>query len=202
MIPKDESGSVVWTDEMAEAFGHARELLSDEIAARMAFREAYMKLVSAARSTGKQAQWSPSFGPDRAGQAAAVEEATRKQRISLEHAAALIPDLSAKRPVALLEGPEEPPADPERVKAIIKDAFKKVRDSGGMNFLDPRRCRHELGPVLRKEEQVLGERWIHGERECRRVGSRYLVIYRQCHRCESTIPENFPLKDVDSLPGV
>lgn len=52
MIPKDESGSVVWTAEMAEAYGIAYQLLDGRgnIQARMAFIEAYKSRVDAARS--------------------------------------------------------------------------------------------------------------------------------------------------------
>lgn len=196
MLPKDEATSIVWTEEMAEAHGLARRLLPDEIAARMTFKEMYQKLVAKARLTGKAAQWTASLGQDKTGQAGAIEEAVRKGRLSSSQAALLLPAFAPPgKTAALLEGPEEPPADPERVRTVIKDAFKQIRDQGGMNFLDPRRCRHELGPVLRQEEQTLGERWIHKERACERVGLRYLVLYRQCQRCEATVPENFPLKE-------
>lgn len=195
MIPFDEGSSVVWCAEMAEAHGIARKLLPDKIAARLAFKEAYTKLLAEARAKGVPAKWTPSLGVDKTGQAAAIEEAFRKGRITADQAQALLPDFSAGKPAALLEGPEDPPADPARVKALIKDAFKQVRDAGGMNFLDPRRCKHELGPVIEQKEQTLGSRWEHQERACKEIPLRYLTIYRQCERCEAIVPENFPLKE-------
>ena len=48
MIPKSERDTCVWTEEMAAAFGIAAPLMeSDEVAARMAFKEAYVKRMSA-----------------------------------------------------------------------------------------------------------------------------------------------------------
>src|ERR1043165_278765 len=48
MIPQDEAPSVVWTQEMASAFGIALPLMDDPVAARMAFKEAYAKAVAKA----------------------------------------------------------------------------------------------------------------------------------------------------------
>jgi hypothetical protein len=86
MIPQDEYRSTVWTDEMSEAHGIARPLLSDPIAARMAFKEAYSRIVAKNRSTGKKPNWNVSLGWDPKGREAALKEAVEKNRISLEDA--------------------------------------------------------------------------------------------------------------------
>jgi hypothetical protein len=69
MTSQDERETVVWTSEMAEAFTVARPLLTsgDEVGARMAFKDAYKRLVSEARSLNKPVSWSVSAGwdPDR-----------------------------------------------------------------------------------------------------------------------------------------
>src|SRR5580704_10882619 len=64
MCPKTEDRSVVWTDEMAIAFGACRSLLrdGDEIGARMVFKEQYPGLVSAARVAHVPVRWEPSLG--------------------------------------------------------------------------------------------------------------------------------------------
>lgn len=105
MIPKDEYSSVVWTEEMAEAFGVARGMIeTDEIAARMAFRETYSKLLAASRSAGVPVKWTPSFGVDKESRAAAVELAVQKNRISQGHAANLLPDLQPQVQISQSEG--------------------------------------------------------------------------------------------------
>lgn len=65
----DEADTVVWTAETAEAFGIARPVLAagDEVGARMAFREAYERLVTASRREHRAAAWrvSEGFDPER-----------------------------------------------------------------------------------------------------------------------------------------
>lgn len=75
---QDEHETVVWTSEMAEAFNLARPLLAtgDEIGARMAFKDAYKRLVDDARTANKPAQWSVSAGWDATRRQIAVEKAT------------------------------------------------------------------------------------------------------------------------------
>ena len=94
MIPHDEAGSVVWTDEMAEAFGIAGPLLArgDTIAARMAFRETYQAAVSRARDQHRPPVWRPSMGVDPAGRALALREAIEKGRLSVDHATLALPN--------------------------------------------------------------------------------------------------------------
>lgn len=93
LMPFDEGASVVWTDEMREAWGVAQPMLKEgeKVAARMAFKEAYAKAVSAARDARKPAQWTPSLGHDVHGRAGVLEAAAAKGRISADHAQALLP---------------------------------------------------------------------------------------------------------------
>ncbi len=97
MIPKDEAGSVVWSEEMALAFGVARHLLDegDSVGARMAFKESYAKHVSVARDQGRPVRWSPSLGHDPRGRDAALSEAVTAGRLTYEHAQELSPALAA-----------------------------------------------------------------------------------------------------------
>jgi hypothetical protein len=100
-MPFDESQSVVWTEEMAEAFGVARALLDagDKVAARMAFKESYLRLVAEARNAGRAVTWSPSLGYDKAGHAAVLSEAIAQGRISAAHGFDFCNELAA--PVSL-----------------------------------------------------------------------------------------------------
>jgi hypothetical protein len=67
MIPKDEFSSVVWTSEMADAFGVCYKLIEsgDTVQARMAFIESYKSRVNKARDAGEKVKWIPSLGHDK-----------------------------------------------------------------------------------------------------------------------------------------
>lgn len=103
MIPLDESGSVVWTDEMARAFGAAIGLLQDgdRVAARMAFKEAYARECEAARRAGTPANWSPSLGHDPRGHTEALRAAVEAGRVSIGFARSIVPELPAPSPEVL-----------------------------------------------------------------------------------------------------
>ena len=81
MMPFSESQSVVWTEEMAQAFGIALPLLceGEKVAARMAFKEAYLRLNGEARDAGKPVVWSPSLGHDKSGREPVLSEAVAKE---------------------------------------------------------------------------------------------------------------------------
>lgn len=93
MIPQDEAGSVVWTDEMALAFGAAQPLIAagQIIAARQAFLEVYERECATARSACRPPRWSPSLGHDPSQRARAVEAAVRAGRIGQAQAQSLLP---------------------------------------------------------------------------------------------------------------
>lgn len=93
MIPKDEDASVVWTTEMAEAFGIASPHLNfgDHVAARVAFLEVYKRKVQFARDTGAAVRWIPSLGHDPRGREVALMDAVEKKRISALRALELLP---------------------------------------------------------------------------------------------------------------
>lgn len=93
MIPHDESATVVWTEEMAQAFGIAKPLLAegDKIGARMAFRDAYNRIVEQSKRNGAPVRWVPSLGHDPAGREAALTEAARLGRLSHAQVAGLLP---------------------------------------------------------------------------------------------------------------
>lgn len=92
MIPRDEASSVVWTEEMAQAYGTASLLLDegDRIGARMAFKEAYAKLVAEARDRKHPPKWTPSLGGDVAGRQLALIDAVRANRLPMAHAMLLM----------------------------------------------------------------------------------------------------------------
>jgi hypothetical protein len=104
MIPRDESQSVVWTDEMAVAYGVARHLLDEgePIAARLAFRECYAQLVTLARCERRPAQWRLSPGRDPASREQVILDALEKGRLTRDYAMRLLPDVANTQADALL----------------------------------------------------------------------------------------------------
>lgn len=93
LYPKNEMDSAVISDEMAEAMGVARGLLDDgdETGARMAFRDAYNRIVARNKARGIPVRWFPSFGTNPQGRFAAVDDAVKLGRLEKNHAAGLLP---------------------------------------------------------------------------------------------------------------
>jgi hypothetical protein len=91
----DEGDTVVWTEEMRDAFTLCRPLLvaGDKIGARMAFKDAYARLLADAMRQHKPVKWDVSLGTD---------PRRRKDAITRAECAGLLP---AARSQALLPAP-------------------------------------------------------------------------------------------------
>lgn len=89
----DESETVVWTKEAAQAFEVARPLLeiNDKTGARMAFRDAYERLCELARSSCEPAQWSASLGWDAERRRLVLEAAVIAGRLGTDSVRGLLP---------------------------------------------------------------------------------------------------------------
>jgi hypothetical protein len=87
----DEAETVVWTGEMAEAWTIAKPVLQagDEVGARMAFREAYARLVEAARQQRTPVTWSASLGFDPQRRELAISAAVTAGRLPASELQAL-----------------------------------------------------------------------------------------------------------------
>lgn len=118
----DESTSIVWSAEMAEAWGIARPVFAagDEVGARMAFREAYERLVGDARRKREPVAWSASLGFDAEERERALSEAAARGRI-------------AYNPQAQIEGPATPllemadrPSVPESARTALRQLAEKI----------------------------------------------------------------------------
>lgn len=77
LTSRDEADTVVWTTEAAEAFAICTPILNmgDEVGARMAFKDAYNRLVMLARASCQPAKWDVSLGWDKTKREAALERA-------------------------------------------------------------------------------------------------------------------------------
>lgn len=105
LAAQDESDTVVWTEQIAEAAGIAQPAIDagDEVGARMAFRDAYDRIL---RESPEPPRWFPSLGSDIGRRTAAIDRAVRAGRLTQHHAAGLLPAPSDPGPIgaALFDG--------------------------------------------------------------------------------------------------
>ena len=126
LMPKSEMDSCMLTDESARAMAAATPLLEggDRVAARMAFKGAYDRLVETAKVEGRQPVFFPSLGTDVAGRAAMLGSAVKARKLQLESALNVAPELSREiiqlagvQKHSLLAAPSE--QDRAKVKALL-----------------------------------------------------------------------------------
>ncbi|WP_019700412.1 hypothetical protein [Paracidovorax oryzae] len=143
----DERQTVVWTVEMSEAWGVARDVAAqgDLVGARMAFIGAYERLVRTAREERRLPQVSVSIGWDGQLRAAAIEKAVQLGYLSSAQAAEHLPALEFSpgfNPVALLAGKIEPAGDaPPDVRAKLAALRDEIAARAGRSH---RRARAEV----------------------------------------------------------
>jgi hypothetical protein len=94
---QDERTTVVWTQDIAAAWNVAKPVLAigDEVGARMAFREAYMRIIGEARAEKQPAAWMASIGFDTAGREGPMRAAVAAGRLSSDALLALPAPASA-----------------------------------------------------------------------------------------------------------
>jgi hypothetical protein len=119
LTSQDEADTVVWTAEMAEAFALCRPVLAmgDEVGARMAFKDAYTRLVAQARASHKPVTWSASMGWD------------QTKRIAVLKRAAVAGLLPAPQATALLAGPAGDPTPDNNARSQLAAIRKMLADS-------------------------------------------------------------------------
>ncbi|MCP1313000.1 MULTISPECIES: hypothetical protein [unclassified Halomonas] len=89
----DEQDTVVWTAEIARAFGVARPVLAggDKVGARMAFLAAYEREVETAKAEGRQPGWQASLGHDPQRREIVLNEAVTAGKLPAPNVAHLLP---------------------------------------------------------------------------------------------------------------
>ncbi len=88
---QSEAVTIIWTEEMRFAYGIAHALSDDPVAARMAFKEHYLRLIGEARALGNAPQWSASLGTDKQGRELAITEGMKQGKLSATYAQKLLP---------------------------------------------------------------------------------------------------------------
>lgn len=93
---RNEEDTVVWTSEAAEAFAICSPVLAmgDEVGARMAFKDAYNRLIADARRMGKPVSWNASLGWDVQKREAAIKRASVAGLLAAPVVQALLPNYS------------------------------------------------------------------------------------------------------------
>ncbi len=132
LLSADERETVVWTEEMQEAFCIARPVLDagDRVGARMAFRDAYNRMVEEARKARRGATWSVSEGFDVAKRGEAIRKAVAANRLQGEHLHALpAPAMTLQQ---LAYDAPAPSATPKEIKARrrLRELFDQLRAAG------------------------------------------------------------------------
>ncbi|WP_186216275.1 hypothetical protein [Burkholderia gladioli] len=113
----DERETVVWTQEIAEAWTIARPVFDgDEIGARMAFKDAYTRICERNRQLGVAPQWSVSQGFDAEKRVAVIAQAVQAGRLALPQAKAAVPLLAGESDPAPTVDVE---ANLARLKAMV-----------------------------------------------------------------------------------
>ena len=89
----DEAETVVWSEEMAQAFAVCQPLLDmgDQIGARMTFKESYLRQVEDARRLRRPVSWTASLGHDQSRRNTALMEAETRGLLSSGDALRLAP---------------------------------------------------------------------------------------------------------------
>lgn len=129
----DEAETVVWTDEMARAYHQAAYPLlanGDKIGARMAFREAYAKMVKEAQSSRIKPRWAPTLGTDPQRRQEAIRRSVELRRMTADSAQKLLPseDLT-KSPVAGLLTSSQPLEDATERLAKLRKQLSALQDT-------------------------------------------------------------------------
>lgn len=118
----DESETVVWSEEMSQAYSVAGPLMQagDHIGSRMAFKEAYSRLVDFARRERKPVAWSVSLGHDVNKRHAALVTAETRGLLPNGEALRLAPPAADMHTTAtlLLENANKT-ADPQSIKERV-----------------------------------------------------------------------------------
>lgn len=162
----DEAATLVWTAEIAEAWGIAKAVLDggDEVGARMAFREAYNRLVAEARKAGRPVAWAVTLGHDQRRREVAVREAVLAGRLAADEVQHLLPAPVATEQVPLL-GTDTPAPDMRRrneVLARLAGIAAEPRDP--LDWARDLQRRDERGETLTEAQRQLYREALNGPR--------------------------------------
>lgn len=161
----DESATVVWTPEIAKAWGLARPILEagDKVGARMAFIPAYERLVELAKAEGRKPHFEVSAGWDPLMRQAAIEKAA---------VAGLIPppkpDPALALPAPASEGftPEQLEDNRQRMAENLRQLGEQLRTRSEQAELESiERRERERREFEERKEAMVAEAMAHFQEE-------------------------------------
>ncbi|MFL9904659.1 hypothetical protein PQR71_42140 [Paraburkholderia fungorum] len=133
---------MAWTDEMRQAWSIARPMLEagEDIPARMAFKEAYIKALAEARDNRIAVRWEISLGHDADGRTQVVNRSVELGRITADHAKKLLPaPKNSAMGHFLLTGDSKPLLEnvaPEK-RVNVKEHIAKLKEIVGNGVFTP-----------------------------------------------------------------
>ncbi|VWB88726.1 hypothetical protein BLA13014_04108 [Burkholderia aenigmatica] len=175
----DERETVVWTQEIAEAWAIASPVFAtDEIGARMAFKAAYSRILDRNRGLNATPQWVVSQGFDAQRRLEAVEHAVRAGRLQLTHAQAVVPLLAS-------EADPAPGVDVEANLARLKAIVAGVGSARARSSLEKSARAREAADDLAEAKRAAVDR-VAGLLDVGavHVGGASLAQWRFCCMCE------------------
>ncbi len=95
----DEAETVIWNDDIAEAWGVALTLIQegDKVAGRMAFKSAYDRIVEKHRDQGIPVNWMPSIGHDSEARKDVINSAVTKGLLTQAHPLPQLEDIDEEK---------------------------------------------------------------------------------------------------------
>jgi hypothetical protein len=156
-----DADTVVWTDEIAEAWAACRFLLDDPVAARMAFLEVYRQRLAVEKAQASEPQWLIYLGEDRARRAGPVLAAVAAGQVSIAQGKGAL-------------APEEWPATWHGDRQLTEDAIPRAQlvaliEDLVQQVADTLRTEHRAGrpPLLARADPdtlrgALDEHWKQG----------------------------------------
>lgn len=158
LLPMGEEATVVWTEEMSDAHAIATPLLNagDGVAARMAFKEAYTRLVANARDEAKPTRWIASLGGDLEARKRALAVAVEDGRLSSEEAHGMCPALPPP-PSLLLAAPPKNERAATKARRELKELVVAKRDGSPADPL--------AGFKALRDREKAGEKLTETQRE-------------------------------------
>lgn len=118
----DEQETVIWTPEIARAFGMAQPVLAggDKVGARMAFLAAYERELAAAKAAARQPEWLASLGHDPQRREVVINDAVAAGQLPAPKVRNLLPP-----PV-----PELTDAGRRQQKAVVHELRRMIHRPG------------------------------------------------------------------------
>jgi hypothetical protein len=154
---RDESETVVWSNEMRKAWFAASDVMKmgDEVGARMAFKEVYSRLVHEARSRREAVSWDVSEGFDKDKRVSAITEAVEsglipaRPYVAIGHSSAMV--------AGLLEG-----KTPAGMPAHIREKWQQLRESFTRTYEGPTEADLERERIaeLKRQQQEKVEKYL------------------------------------------